>query len=282
MNFRERRQFPTVWQAILLLAFLFSLLIITTFAAQLAGISSKIIANHPLIYAVINILSFGFAIRFGFKLTLSPKEEVFPLKRPDSIVPILAAGLTILGLQILFSELDNICRNLGPLFRNDSMSDLFSPTANISEVLFLIVLAAPVYEELLFRGLFVFGFSKNYGNKHAVLISGVIFGLMHLDPTALDPLHIFYTTGLGIFLGLLYVKTRSLWPNIIGHAFNNGLPFLIGLLPLQIPGFNSVGHGKSVTQPLWFDLLGLIFVAGGLYLLLRKRTRESEPKSEMI
>lgn len=270
MSFREKNQFPTVWQAILLLAFLFSVMIVTMIAAQWAGISPKTIAVHPFIYAVINILSFGFILRFGLKLTMAPLEDVFLLRRPDSFIPFLATLLTILGLQILFSEVDNIFRNLGPLFRNNSMADLFSEAANPLEVIFLIVIAAPIYEELLFRGLFVFGFEKNYGVRHAIWISAVLFGLMHIDPTVIDPLHIIYTTGLGIFLALVFVKTRSLWPNIIGHAFNNGLPFLIGFLPYRIPGFNTVEQGKALTQPIWFDVLGFLLVISGLFLLLRK------------
>ena len=70
-------------------------------------------------------------------------------------------------------------------------------------------------EELLFRGIILSNL-KPYGKGMAVVVSALLFGLMHMNAAQL-----LYATAAGIVLGLVYVKTNSLWICILIHFCNN-------------------------------------------------------------
>jgi membrane protease YdiL (CAAX protease family) len=86
----------------------------------------------------------------------------------------------------------------------------------------LMVVAAPIFEELLFRGIILEGLLNNYTTGKAVLISSLIFGAVHLNPWQ-------FVTGtvLGIFMGWVYANTRSVLPTIIIHASANATGYLM-------------------------------------------------------
>ena len=89
----------------------------------------------------------------------------------------------------------------------------------------LVIVIAPVVEEFFFRGFFYRSLRGSLPAWGAALITGGVFGIIHL-PTgavAVPPLIIF-----GVILCLLYEQTGSLYPPIALHAFNNALSFLIG------------------------------------------------------
>jgi len=88
-------------------------------------------------------------------------------------------------------------------------------------------IVAPFAEELLFRGVIFAGLAQRMPLGWAAAISGVIFGLAHLDPWNILPLAV-----VGTGLALLYRRTGSLWPNIVAHgAFNAVALILVYFLP---------------------------------------------------
>ena len=66
----------------------------------------------------------------------------------------------------------------------------------------LVVIAAPILEELIFRGILLDGLLKKYTPFKAILLSSFLFGFVHLNPWQ-------FVTGLliGIFSGWVYYKT---------------------------------------------------------------------------
>jgi len=80
-----------------------------------------------------------------------------------------------------------------------------------------VVVFAPVAEELLFRGLLLRGLLRRFGAAAAVLISGVVFGAVHLiDPSAaalLAPLVL-----VGVVAGVLAVRSGDLSRSILLHG----------------------------------------------------------------
>jgi membrane protease YdiL (CAAX protease family) len=80
-----------------------------------------------------------------------------------------------------------------------------------------LVLAAPISEELLFRGLLLGRFRAHGYLASGTILSAVIFMLVHGDPRKFP-----YLFGGGLLLGWLYHRTNSLWPPIALHALNNG------------------------------------------------------------
>lgn len=87
----------------------------------------------------------------------------------------------------------------------------------------LIVIAAPISEELLFRGM-VFGGLRNHMPRiAAALTGGMVFGGLHAltGLSAVPPLIAF-----GFILCLLYEKTGSIVPGIILHMLNNSVALI--------------------------------------------------------
>lgn len=79
-----------------------------------------------------------------------------------------------------------------------------------------LVLVAPLFEELIFRGVVLDGFLKRYKPAVAIFFSALIFGIMHIDPVQGT-----YAFFIGLLLGLIFWKTRSLLLCIILHVLNN-------------------------------------------------------------
>ncbi len=78
------------------------------------------------------------------------------------------------------------------------------------------VIAAPIVEEVVFRGLVYTRLCRGMKRWIAALLSALIFGLVHGTL-----LHLFYTVPMGLLLCMFYEKYRSLWAPIILHmSFN--------------------------------------------------------------
>lgn len=92
-------------------------------------------------------------------------------------------------------------------------------------LLVLIVgLAAPVFEELFYRGLWLRSIERRAGTGAAVIGSSVLFGVVHFEPYDLPAL-----IGFGLIAAVLTVRTGRLGPAIWAHvAFN--LTAVVGLL----------------------------------------------------
>lgn len=89
------------------------------------------------------------------------------------------------------------------------------------------LLFVPMYEELLFRGLILKFFEKNYGAIKAIVFVSILFGLWHLKNIFwLDFNQLIRQIG---FTALIFgpitcwvtIKTRSVWPSVIIHYINN-------------------------------------------------------------
>jgi membrane protease YdiL (CAAX protease family) len=87
----------------------------------------------------------------------------------------------------------------------------------------LIVIAAPISEEVCFRGMLFGGLREKLPRVAAALLSGLIFGGLHAltGVTAVPPLIVF-----GFLLALLYERTGSIVPGIILHMLNNSVALL--------------------------------------------------------
>jgi len=83
-----------------------------------------------------------------------------------------------------------------------------------------IVIAAPILEELIFRGIILDGFLKRYSPVKAILVSSMLFGVLHLNPWQFIAALI-----VGIFSGWVYYETKKLTLSILIHLVNNLLAF---------------------------------------------------------
>ncbi len=242
----------------------------------LSGIVQYPFFRNPTALALANLVAAGLILMQGFGKTGAPFGEVFPFRsfRASLLVPM---ALTVAGVHILLSELDNLLRTLLPVptWVSEMLQELSGGKTSVWGSVFLLAIVAPVTEELLFRGLILRGFVGRYGVKKAVLVSAALFAVVHLNlfqaPMALV---------LGVLLAWWFIETRSLLPCLFGHALNNSLGLLVSnVLRVEIPGYTGDPSASVRFQPLWFDALGVALAVTGLWLLLR-RFRTARPSSQ--
>jgi membrane protease YdiL (CAAX protease family) len=80
----------------------------------------------------------------------------------------------------------------------------------------LVGLVAPFGEEIAFRAVVFSSLRESWGMLAALLVSGALFGIVHLIPLEAVPLAV-----IGIALAGVFTRTRSLWPSILAHAVYN-------------------------------------------------------------
>ncbi|MCC6511971.1 MAG: CPBP family intramembrane metalloprotease [Pirellulaceae bacterium] len=101
-----------------------------------------------------------------------------------------------------------------------------------------LVIAAPILEELLFRGIMLDGLLKRYRPLTAILVSSIIFGLAHLNPWQ------FVTAFcMGCFAGWVYYRTHSIGPCILIHATINLCAYSLQVL---FNGTNVADQSQAV------------------------------------
>jgi|SRR5690554_61126 len=98
-------------------------------------------------------------------------------------------------------------------------------TANSFMAFLAVGIVAPIYEEVLVRGLVFTELKNTLRIWPALIIQGLIFGLMHGNM-----LQFVYTFPAGILLGYLFLKYRSIWAPIILHVAWNCTSLLMGML----------------------------------------------------
>lgn len=116
-------------------------------------------------------------------------------------------------------------------------------------VVLAVAVTPAICEETLFRGYVQRTFERTIGWK-SILLTGVIFGLYHMQPLGLFSLSIF-----GFLIGYLYFRSRSILPAMAAHFTNNFIA--VAMLFLQRRG--AVWHdGTSLHIPLATALLLLV------------------------
>jgi hypothetical protein len=132
-------------------------------------------------------------------------------------------------------------------------------------MLLTVALAAPLGEELFFRGYALPALARSWGPLVACLVSGAMFSALHVNRIGFLGLW-----EIGILLALLRLWSGSLWPAIVCHATNNavaGVAFLLGWEDPDIP------------PPAWLLALGAVLLAAGIALIPRilRRARSAGP-----
>jgi uncharacterized protein len=101
-------------------------------------------------------------------------------------------------------------------------------------VAFLItaVIAAPIVEEMMFRGVVMRGLLSRFSAPISVALQGVLFGLVHYDPArgSGNIGLVMVLSGVGIVLGAAAFKLRRIGPTMIAHAMLNSIAMFIVLV----------------------------------------------------
>lgn len=217
-----------------------------------------------------------------------------------SLVPMYCVGLPVAVIIMLFAERDNdvtekkklsfgrwlkllcvafafmyagnllgisvtsVIELIPGLGTSNVVSDMLSGTPIWISFIATAVLA-PLVEELLFRKLLIDRMSA-YGEKLAVFISGLAFGLFHGNFS-----QFFYAFFLGLLFGYVYVKTRNVWYTITMHATINLISGVVmGYLADKLAGAEELREQLmqgNVTPEMLGDIVQYIIPALAIALI---------------
>lgn len=143
------------------------------------------------------------------------------------IVEFLGSDYQILSNELLVLSKDNI----------------------MDKILFFIGLAVipGVFEELLFRKA-IFNYAKQFGNYFAIIVSAILFGLIHLNVQ-----QCIFAFLIGLVFAFIIYKTGDIKLTIILHTLNNGLEALRCIFSDSEFIINILEYGSII-----FGILGII------------------------
>lgn len=193
------------------------------------GVFSVLLLAQFLIFALVPIA----------RITLLRRQSLavigFTASRP---LQLIAQGVGIGALMLLVNALisyffvaQGIAQNQLeqlPLFQGDYVGQFL--------VASLVIVVAPISEEILFRGYAFNAFLKQWGAPAAYGISSFLFSIAHSLSVTQGLLALLIPTFImGLMLAFIMHRTRSILPCIIAHAFNNGVAISIAITCINNP-----------------------------------------------
>jgi membrane protease YdiL (CAAX protease family) len=135
-----------------------------------------------------------------------------------------------LGIDFVFLLVTELIRYAFGLPQSQNDAGLYT-TSRILPLFFIgIVVFAPAFEELLFRGFMLRGYSRSpIGPAAAVVVTAALWTSLHAGAGAYDLVVIFAG---GLLFGSARLKTGSLWTTLVMHAFWNAIAFVTIALSL--------------------------------------------------
>ena len=134
-----------------------------------------------------------------------------------------------------------------------------------------LVIAAPILEELIFRGIMLDGLLRIYSPTKAVIVSSLLFGLVHLNPAQ-------FVGGalVGGFMGWVYVHTRSVMATILIHAAFNLTAFTESYF-IDVEEAIDMSYAEVLggTTNYVLVVLGSVVITLGCVFLLDKEFKKS-------
>lgn len=105
--------------------------------------------------------------------------------------------------------------------------------SSVAQNILVVVIAAPIVEELVFRKFLVDRLTK-YGQGLAILVSAVAFGLYHGNI-----IQFVYATLLGMVLAYVYIKSGKIKYSIVLHMIINFWGSIVPIVTLQVSHYNE-------------------------------------------
>ncbi|MBV7272472.1 CPBP family intramembrane metalloprotease [Clostridium sp. PL3] len=228
---------------------------------------------------VINLLMFFWFMYkcVKSKIELKPIVEDFKCKfKWGEVIKVVCINV-ILSLSFACLALC-LAYMISPEFCNKLLADTNENSSNtLSSLIFNCigaVLLAPAVEECMFRGVILNRVKMKYGVFKAIILSSILFGIMHADLAFLGAF------AFGIMMCLIYIKTENILITISIHAFNN---FLVSLVQV-ISFFTSSSSGSSNISKsdimLWLPISLVGFLVSGFFTV--KYIKKNWPEKMQI
>ncbi len=224
------------------------LLAIMRILTAIGGLSlGSAFASHSLTFLLSYIIIFGLVVWIGIALKKKREGHFSPNFSLPSITNLIFIVFGTLGIYFLIEPVVDAIPM--PEFVEQLFLQILGEQ-NMWTVL-AVVVAAPIFEELLLRGIMLDGLLKRYSPAKAIIWSALFFGFLHFNPWQFFP-----AVALGLFMGWIYYRTGSLLTVMFIHFVANGSGSLLAWI--LMPETNALASTRDLfSNPInYFLLLG--------------------------
>jgi membrane protease YdiL (CAAX protease family) len=179
---------------------------------ELAGIAGLLIAVSSITTAIVcsGLITIIIKVRRG--LSIKDYLGLKPVSRKAVFL-----SLAIIVVLIILTDLISVIINR-PV-NSQFMLDIYNSSVWPVLLWIGIVVFAPIFEEILFRGFLFAGFiNSRLGLGGALVLTSLIWTSLHVQYGVYELVVIFIS---GILLGMMRHKTGSLWTSLLMHSFMN-------------------------------------------------------------
>ena len=250
---------PSVSDGVILYALGLVLLIYVGSYIQLKLKMTGIVLTQVMIISL--PLLFAYYIKSDFK-------KVFSLKLPK-IKHLFGAACLWFGTYLLAMVITNIIMYYFPQNQEivEGLNNVLFIKNNLLLNLLIVAAMPAICEEIFFRGFILTSFKNNKKSyRGAIIFSGILFGLMHMDFIRVVP-----TSILGIAFAYAVCKTNSIAVSMFMHFLNNGFAVVVTHISSKFSDNIQTTEvvGLSFNEIIVF--LGLSFIFIFLAPLLLKK-----------
>ena len=135
----------------------------------------------------------------------------------------------------------------------------------------MLVVMAPILEELLCRGVVLGSLRARYGVTVAWLVSAIFFGVLHIQPA-----QVVNATVVGLILGFVYLSTESMWSVMILHALNNAVAYLMLATGHENTLLIDLIPGRALYVAVYVVALAVFFISGYMMWQALQRMKAEE------
>ena len=219
---------------------------------SLSEIEINITNNSYALSVIASVLSFWIYLVIG-KVRKCSLEEIIENRKKPPVISAMAVCLAV-GMRFLVTAYYSFSQNIEILKKSIDEASAITPEltgmTSLVITLFSVVVIAPLFEELLFRGIIMRDFMKIMRPWAAITLQAVFFGAAHAVL-----FQSIFAFAVGIILGVVYYKTHSLKTVAICHgAFN------ISVILAQ----NELGATESIIM----TVIGLVITVFALTYII--------------
>lgn len=198
---------------------------------------------------------------FGYKPSNTESKHLVALGIP-------MVGVAIFCIYVVYYPLSYISPEFVKSWLLDAPEFLVPLTAHNSTIInfiniILLVILAPITEEMIFRGFLLGRLQAKYSVGIAILMSSILFALLHGDMLGA---FIF-----SIFLCLIRIKYDSIIAPILVHMSNNAIVVVLIIVEMSILGSEYEYSINEFRSYWWYAPIGAVIGIPWLYWYFRTK-----------
>jgi membrane protease YdiL (CAAX protease family) len=215
-------------------------------------------------------------------LSSRQRADYLMINKGDKLLVFILAGIAMLGASPLINYMAELNGRIPfpEIIRSlqasaDKLQDAFMKNQGPGTLvlnLFMMAALAAFAEELFFRAILQKILIKMAGNIHlGILLTGIVFSVVHLEFMGFFPRMV-----MGMFLGYLYVWSKTLWVPVFAHFINNASAVVLSYLEDKHVVSKAVEQIGSDNSQIMYVIASIGIVAISMVFIYKLESKKRE------